>query len=129
MDLFVQKAKCRSCHGGFNFTFGNFEDIGLGSPDHGVYELSKNPVWYNAFKTPTLREIEKTAPYFHDGSVPTLEESVTICGNGGRKGYGGRSPFVRDRNITPEEAKKIVAFLKMLTSGGSPVEAPESFPQ
>ena len=129
MNLFVQKAKCKSCHGGFNFTFGNFEDIGLGSPDHGVYELSKNPVWYNAFKTPTLREVEKTAPYFHDGSVPTLEESVTICGNGGRQGYGGRSPFFKDRSITPEEAKKIVAFLKTLTSPTPPVEAPESFPQ
>lgn len=127
--LFQKKGKCTSCHDGFNFTLGSFENIGLGDSDTGVYGINGNPIWYGAFKTPTLREVEKTAPYFHDGSVHTLEESVHICGNAGRYKDAKRSPFLRDRNITTDEMHKIVAFLQTLGSDKNRFVVPTVFPE
>ncbi len=118
-DLFLNKGRCQLCHAGFNFTNERFANIGLGDKsDLGVYEISsdKSAIWYGAFKTPTLRDIEKSAPYFHDGSVKTLKEAVTICGNGGRKPVKIRSPFFRDRKLNEYDVDKIVEFLKTLTS-------------
>ncbi len=127
--LFMGKGKCFKCHDGFNFSYESFENIGLGSEDLGVYELNKNPIWYGAFKTPTLREVADTAPYFHDGSVHTLEEAVHICGNGGRYKDAPRSPFFRDRGIGMEEMRAIVAFLETLSSQTEEFELPSKFPE
>lgn len=127
-DLFTGKGKCKSCHGGFNFSFGNFENIGLGNPDFKIKSKSKN-IWDNTFKVPTLREAAKTAPYFHDGSVHTLEESVHICGNAGRYKDAKRSPFFRDRNITMQEMHKIVAFIKTLSTEKNNFVEPINFPK
>src|SRR5262249_47418477 len=80
MQVFFNKAKCDSCHEGVNFTLNMFANIGIGmdkpDPDVGRYQVTKNPADWGAFKTPTLREIEHTAPYMHDGSFKTLEEVV-----------------------------------------------------
>src|SRR5262249_14274949 len=71
MKVFFDKAKCDACHIGFNFTDGSYENIGIGMdrphPDLGRYNVSKREEDKGAFKTPTLREIEHTAPYMHDG--------------------------------------------------------------
>lgn len=128
-ELFMGKGKCRSCHGGFNFSFGNFENIGLGSSDTESNTTAKRGIWEGTFKTPTLREAAKTAPYFHDGSVHTLEESVHICGNGGRYKDAKRSPFFRDRNISMEEMYKLVAFIRTLSSEEDNFTEPTEFPK
>ncbi|MDG1893396.1 MAG: cytochrome c peroxidase, partial [Fuerstiella sp.] len=77
-DIFFNKTACDSCHLGFNFTDGSYANIGIGmktpSPDPGRYAVSKREEDKGAFKTPTLREIEHTGPYMHDGSLKTLEE-------------------------------------------------------
>lgn len=127
-SLFVGKGKCAKCHGGFNFTLENLENIGLGDDDMGAYAVSGKKVWKGAFKTPTLREVDKTAPYFHDGSVHTLEEAVHVCGNGGRYKDASRSPFFRDRGITTDEMRKIVSFLEMLSSHNAFIDFPNEFP-
>ncbi len=117
-DIFLNKGRCHLCHSGFNFTNETFANIGLGDEeDLGLYEISKNKniIWYGAFKTPTLREVEKTAPYFHNGSVKTLKEAVTICGNGGKKPVKIRSTFFRDRKLSEDEVDKVVEFLKTLS--------------
>lgn len=126
--LFLGKGKCKSCHGTFNFSYGNFENVGLGD-DPKDSEEEKNSIWYGAYKTPTLRDAEKTAPYFHDGSVHTLEEAVHICGNGGRYKDARKSPFLRDRNITTTEMYKIVAFIKTLNTIDNSFTAPTVFPE
>ena len=66
------------------------------------------------FKTPTLREIERTAPYMHDGSIATLEEVVDFYDRGGND-----NPF-RDRELRPlrlteEEKTVLVALLRSLS--------------
>ena len=74
-----------------------------------------------AFKTPTLRNIELTAPYMHDGSHKTLEEVVTFYNNGGRLNETDPVPEllsggIRPLNLTEEQQADLVAFLKALTS-------------
>ena len=74
-----------------------------------------------AFKTPTLRNIEVTAPYMHDGSHKTLEEVVTFYNNGGRLNETDPVPEllsggIRPLNLTEEQQADLVAFLKALTS-------------
>ncbi|MCF6330444.1 MAG: c-type cytochrome [Sulfurimonas sp.] len=131
-NIFKDSGKCISCHNNFNFTNERFANIGLGDEnDLGVYEVSetKNKIWKANFKTPTLINIEKTAPYFHNGSVKTLKEAVHICGNGGKKPVKSRSPFFRDRKVSNQEVNLIVEFLKALTPPEIKVEIPTDFPQ
>ncbi len=129
-DIFLNVGKCESCHNGFNFTNGSFNNVGLGDRnDLGLYEITKSKIWYGSFKTPTLRDIEKSGPYFHDGSVKELEEAVRLCGNGGRRPVQLRSPFFRDRKLDTYEVKKIVSFLKTLTSVPVDITIPKKFPE
>lgn len=117
-ELFSGKAKCAVCHTEPLFTDRGFHNVGIGmqaeSPDPGRGKIdAKMP---GAFKTPSLRSVAKTAPYFHDGSVATLEEAVTIMARGGIPN-DALDPQLRNMpEITDEEIAQIVAFLEALTS-------------
>jgi cytochrome c peroxidase len=76
-----------------------------------------------AFKTPTLRDIELTGPYFHDGSVKTLAEVVDYYARGGEV-QKDLSPNIKKLDLTRQEKEDIVAFLKALTSDHRPVVLP-----
>ncbi len=131
-NIFINNGKCNSCHNGFNFTNERFANIGLGDEDDlGIYEVSKSKskIWKANFKTPTLINIENTAPYFHNGSVKSLKEVVRICGNGGKKPVKTRSPFFRDRKLNNEEVDLVVEFLKALTPPKIEINIPTTFPQ
>jgi len=113
-----------------NFTDGSFHNLGLGDSDIGRYKLKKRAAWFHAFKTPTLRDVALTAPYFHDGSIKTLEEATAVCGNGGRfPNSKNLSPLIVDRGLTPDEIRLIVDFLKTLTGKPMNISAPTAFPQ
>ncbi len=135
-ELFVGKAHCSDCHDGFNFTDGSFHNIGLNDgeltgSELGRYRVKKRASWYGVMKTPTLRDITKSDPYFHDGSVRTLEETVAICGNGGRYLHNvkNKSTYIKDRKLTKKEIKDIVVFLESLTGPDIKLEIPSKFPQ
>ncbi|MDA0282115.1 MAG: c-type cytochrome [Planctomycetota bacterium] len=85
--LFFGKANCAACHAGSNFSDNSYHNIGIGmdakTPDVGRVAVSKLGGDTGAFKTPTLREIARTAPYMHDGSLKTLEEVVEHYAKGG----------------------------------------------
>ena len=102
MDLFFNKVACDSCHLGFNFTDGSYVNIGIGmdkpDPDLGRYIVSKKDEDKGAFKTPTLRDIEHSGPYMHDGSFQTLEEVVEFYNQG-----GGKSAYL-DVAVTPRKS-------------------------
>ncbi len=128
--LFTGKGKCNNCHDGFNFTDGSFHNLGLGDADIGRYKLKKRAAWFHAFKTPTLRDVTKTAPYFHDGSIKTLEEATAVCGNGGRyHNSKNLSPLIEDRGLTHNEIRLIVDFLETLEGEPMNIQAPATFPQ
>jgi cytochrome c peroxidase len=133
MSVFFDKAKCDKCHEGANFTLNAYANIGVGSdkpdPDVGRYAVTKNPRDWGGFKTPTLREIARTAPYMHDGSLKTLEEVVDYYDKGGIKNKN-LDESIKPLHLTEIEKKDLVAFLRALSGEGwQNAKAPETFPQ
>ncbi len=129
-ELFKGKARCVLCHDKFNFSDGSFHNIALGDSDIGRYALKERDAWYHAFKTPTLRDITKSDPYFHDGSVKTLEEASHICANGGRfKHDAKKSLYMIDNHLNKKEIKALVAFLETLEGKALDIAVPKEFPQ
>jgi cytochrome c peroxidase len=131
-DVFFKKAACDSCHIGFNFTDGSYANIGIGmdkvSPDLGRFMVTKREEEKGAFKTPTLREVAHTGPYMHDGSFKTLEEVVEHYNKGGIKNPW-LDPRMKPLNLTVEEKKDLVEFLKSLDGEGwQHAKAPKAFP-
>ena len=134
--LFLNKAHCVDCHDGFNFSDGSFHNIGLNDgelngKELGRYLVKRRAAWYGVMKTPTLRDITKSAPYFHDGSVKTLTEATAICGNGGRYSHNvkNKSTFIEDRKLTKKEIEQITLFLDTLEGPNLSLEIPVEFPQ
>jgi cytochrome c peroxidase len=126
-QLFMGKGGCLTCHNGENFTDGLFHRTGIGVPpggepteesDRGRGAITKDPADDFKFRTPTLRNVSKTAPYFHDGSAKTLEEAVRVMGSGGVPDRGPVDPALLDRQLTDEEVADIVAFLGALDCPG-----------
>ena len=107
-QLFSQHG-CTTCHDGTLVGGQRYQKAGLvkawpNEKDLGRFELTKQDADKLVFKVPSLRNVEKTAPYFHDSSASTLEEAVTIMG---RHQLGVELP--------QDEVNGIVAFLKTLT--------------
>src|SRR5262245_49066242 len=134
MDIFFSNnARCDSCHEGVNFTNGKYANVGIGmdkpTPDLGRYLVTKKEEDKGAFKTPTLRDVARTAPYMHDGSLKTLEDVVEHYNKGGVK-----NPWlhqdVRQLNLKDDQKKDLVEFLKALSGEGwQHIKAPTTFPQ
>ncbi|HUA59658.1 MAG TPA: di-heme enzyme [Verrucomicrobiae bacterium] len=144
--FFSERLECFHCHGGFNLTgtvdyldkgFAEveFHNTGLYNlngkfsypqPNLGLYDFTHQEEDVGKFKAPTLRNIEVTAPYMHDGSVRTLSDVVEHYRSGGRTirtglnaGVGSQNPnkseFVKPFALSAEEKADLLAFLKSLT--------------
>lgn len=118
--LFVGRAGCADCHSAPNFTDDGFHNIGLASfgesnPDMGRYAQRPLKLMKGAFKTPTLRDITRTAPYFHDGSATTLEDVVKHYVKGGVV-KTNLSPSMKQLKLCGTEEEDLIAFMKALTS-------------
>ena len=136
-NLFMGKAVCATCHFAplFNGTVPpDFKDtemelIGVPeqndtinaviSSDLGRYNMFKTEERKHFFKTPTVRNIEKTAPYMHNGVYTTLEQVVDFYSRGGGQGIGINEEYQTlpfdNLQLTKKEQAAIVAFLKTLT--------------
>ncbi len=133
LTLFRDKARCTKCHSGFNFTDEKFHNLGIGWDDNkvdlGRYMVTSNAEELGAFKTPTLREIARSAPYMHDGRFKTLEEVVNFYNKGGVKNPH-QDPLVLPLELTDQEKSDLVAFLRTLNGEGwQQATAPKSFPK
>ncbi|OQW42894.1 MAG: cytochrome-c peroxidase [Nitrospira sp. HN-bin3] len=133
LELFRGKARCTRCHSGFNFTDEKFHNLGIGWDDNkvdlGRYMETKNPEDIGAFKTPTLREIARTAPYMHDGRFKTLEEVVKFYNQGGVKNPHQDNTII-PLEMTDDEQQDLVAMLKSLNGEGwQHVAPPKSYPK
>jgi cytochrome c peroxidase len=124
-DLFNGKARCANCHIGWNFTEGDFYDIGAAQDeDIGRGRLFPNsPKLRHAFKTPTLRDVARRTPYLHDGSAATLEAVIDLYDRGGVE-RASRSEYIRPLGLTQIEKADLVAFLKTLTAAPTEVSVP-----
>jgi cytochrome c peroxidase len=144
--FFSERLECFHCHGGFNFTdstthenstveqFGfhnnglyNLDGNGAYPPDNtGLFDMTGSVRDMGRFKAPSLRNVSKTAPYMHDGSMTTLDEVLLHYARGGRligegphAGDGRLSPFksefVTGFELSDEERAHLIAFLNALT--------------
>lgn len=123
---------CAACHGTDNFSPGaNINNNGLENPyiDKGVGEVTGLPQHEGLFKVPSLRNIELTGPYMHDGRFATLEEVVEFY-NSSVVNHPNLSPPLRNPpnapnpgqprrlNLTVSQKAALVAFMKTLTDTG-----------
>jgi len=123
--LFNGKAHCAVCHSGWAFTDTSFHDIGTArGNDIGRGQLFPNSVALRyAFKTPTLRDVARRAPYMHDGSVPTLEAVIDLYDRGGIA-RPSRDPNIEPLGLSADEKTDLIAFLQTLTERGKAVAIP-----
>jgi len=153
-NLFLGKAACATCHFAPNFngfvpphyqeTEGEILGV-LAEPngnqidkDNGMYERFKNSypeAHYikGMFKTPTIRNIELTGPYMHNGKYNTLEEVVDFYNHGGAAGKELELPQQTlssdSLNLTTYEKKALVSFMKTLTDTTGTVVKPFALPK
>ncbi|HEX6983941.1 MAG TPA: cytochrome c peroxidase [Planctomycetaceae bacterium] len=133
MKLFFGKANCSACHSGPNFTDNAFHNIGVGmdkpEPDKGRAAISGLEGDTGAFKTPTLRETARSAPYMHDGSMKTLREVVDHYDKGGTPNkYLDEEIF--KLNLTEQEKADLITFLtEGLSSDSYPMHETPELPQ
>jgi cytochrome c peroxidase len=114
--LFTGKAGCMLCHAGWRFTDDRFHDIGLPGNDPGRAAVPDGTPGRMAFKTPSLREVVHTAPYMHDGSLPTLA-AVLRHYTGGFVSRPTLAPNMkRDLRLSSRERADLIAFLRTLSS-------------
>jgi cytochrome c peroxidase len=116
-NLFMSnKTNCSQCHAGFNFSNYSFENNGLyiNYADSGRMRLTHDEYDRARFKVPSLRNIEMTAPYMHNGSVKTLNDVVAHYNSGGFF-HKNKSTFIKPLGLTQQEQNDIVAFLKTLS--------------
>jgi cytochrome c peroxidase len=125
------KANCTLCHLPPLYTDTLFHNVGIGTdkpnPDQGrgkIVQGDKAADMMGAFKTPTLRSVSESAPYFHDGSVPTLEKAALKMLGGGIDNPN-LDPKLKKRNISPKEFDQLIAFIKSLTPEQKPFERPK----
>ncbi|HUQ69884.1 MAG TPA: cytochrome c peroxidase [Planctomycetaceae bacterium] len=111
LKLFNGKANCKACHTGASFTDSSFHNIGLDSKDEGRLAISKLAGDKGAMKTPTLRDIAKTGPYMHDGSLKTLEEVVAHYNKGGNNNPQ-QDEELFPLKLTEQDIADLVTFLK-----------------
>lgn len=114
--FFGEKAACMKCHSIPFFTDHEFYNIGLyeNYSDPGRERVTYLPEDNGKFKTPSLRNIELTAPYMHDGRTGTLEDVIEFYNTGG-KDHPNKDSRIRPMNWTDQEKKDLLAFLKTLT--------------
>jgi cytochrome c peroxidase len=114
--LFTGKAGCVLCHAGWRFTDDRFHDIGLPGRDPGRGAVPGGTPGLGAFKTPSLRELARTAPYMHDGSLPTLA-AVLAHYAGGFVARPTLAPNLNRRlRLRARERSDLIAFLRTLSS-------------
>jgi cytochrome c peroxidase len=132
LELFVGSAGCINCHDVFHksvnplggavalFTDFRFHNLGVGYEkgrmrDVGRYQVTRDPADWGSFRTPSLRNVDLTAPYMHDGSIATLEEVIDFYDRGGNDNPNkatGLTPLLLD----DADKLRLRAFLAALTS-------------
>lgn len=122
--IFNKKANCAACHSGWRFSDGSYHDIGIDDDDIGRGKFLKNiKSMQHAFKTVGLRNIDRRAPYMHNGSIETLEGVIDHYDNGFVK-RESLSEEIKTLNLSEGEKKDLLEFMKTLTSEDEPVTLP-----
>lgn len=115
LQLFQNK-NCSSCHSGFNFSNYAFENNGLyeNYNDEGRERFTQNISDRGKFKVPSLRNVELSAPYMHDGSLNSLSDVIEHYNKGG-EGHFNQNELIEPLLLKEEEKEDLIAFLHTLT--------------
>lgn len=123
--FFSERVNCSACHVGANLADEKYHNLGIGmdakEPDLGRYVVTKVEADKGAFKTPTIRNVELSAPYMHDGSLATLLDVVEHYNKGGVPN-AHLSDKVKPLKLTEQEKLDIVEFMKACTGPFPKVE-------
>lgn len=123
--VFNGKGQCAQCHSGWRFTDDSFHDIGVSGSDSGrVRILPGIGSMEFAFKTPTLRDLSRRAPFMHDGSERSLADVVELYDLGGRAKRRSLAAEIRPLRLTAAEKHDLLAFLGALDGTAPVVIAP-----
>ena len=127
--LFVSKASCTACHSGTNFSDDGFHNLGVPAVgplkvDLGRFDVTKSNEDRGKFKTPTIRNINLTAPYMHNGALATLKDVVQFYNAGGGNSKNKDSKL-KPLGLTAQEEDQLVAFMKVLTGDIPEVTIPQ----
>lgn len=119
LHIFRTTGRCMNCHNGSNFTDNKMHNIGLvmeGSKyeDKGKYEITKNEEDFGLFKTPSLRNISKTPPYFHNGLVLNLKGLINIYSNG-MPNSKNKSKHIRPIGLEKQDREDLISFIESLS--------------
>jgi cytochrome c peroxidase len=122
LQLFRGKANCTACHVGPTFSDERFHNTGIAWPDGRLADPGRGAVTgrseeAGAFKTPTLREVARTAPYMHDGSIASLNDVIEFYDRGGNANPS-LDADLRPLRLTDDERRALARFLESLN--GSP---------
>jgi cytochrome c peroxidase len=133
--LFHGKASCNTCHLGPTFSDSQFHNLGIGFDskkgtfsDDGRFAVTRDPADRGSFKTPSLRDLAKRAPYLHDGSAATLREVVELYDKGGIANPN-LSPKIKPLGLNERDITDLLAFLSALEGTGYHDAGPSAFPQ
>jgi cytochrome c peroxidase len=139
LELFTGKAACITCHTPPYFSLayltkeGAFFNVGVGiegkkeeEVDVGRMAVTKKDTDWAAFKPPSLRNVSKSPPYFHDGSKKTLSDAVHFMAGGGFANKN-RTPLLTNKELSEDEIGSIIEFLKSLDCGKQ-LEQPKKLP-
>lgn len=117
--FYSETGDCFHCHANELFLDNEYHDIGLDlSPSAGRYTVTGKQTDFGKFKTPTLRNIELTTPYMHDGRFQTLEEVMDFYSSGVQNSANLSTLMPVHNggfNLTSQQKADIIAFLKTLT--------------
>jgi len=133
LHLFRTKARCINCHNGPFFTDNNFHNVGItlygkeNREDLGRYNITKNPEDVGKFKTPGLRNVIRSRPWFHNGIFDNIGGLINLYSMGMVQPkptkaqendplFPKTSPHIKRLNLTLEERNAIIAFLNAITS-------------
>ncbi len=116
LKLFMGKGGCVNCHSGVDLTNYGFENIGLYEEyvDSGRARITLDSKDDGKFRVPSLRNVSRTAPYMHDGSIKTLEKVLEHYNIGGGNNWN-KSDKISNLGLTEHEMKQLIAFLETLT--------------
>jgi cytochrome c peroxidase len=114
--FFDERGECFHCHGEYNFTDYSFKNNGLylNYADSGRARITLLQTDIGKFKVPSLRNVARTAPYMHDGSLATLEDVIDHYNAGGQP-HPNKSGLIQPLHLTIQEKQDLVNFLKALT--------------
>ncbi|MGE0130954.1 MAG: cytochrome-c peroxidase [Blastocatellales bacterium] len=139
--VFIGQGQCAVCHIPPHFHDGVLSSIGTpvsaekGAPldsDPGFGAVLRRQDGFGMFKTPGLRNVARTAPYMHNGGFNALEEVVDFYNDGGGRGRGldvySQDAKVAKLDLTEQQKKDLVSFMKSLNDTAPPPQAPASAP-